>query len=687
MILFRLDVIVELAELGVSEKKGEWLDIAKIIYDQKNTGDESMNLAKIDNPFHVEGTEIVKINRFKLILKEMRAKRKERAKKKFDLWIEQSRNRIRTGNNSGENKYNLRLEQHRALIDGLRLSLLGSMNTVCKPGKITGMKKRIDRNTSFMYNKLFEMIAQLPPTEISKKFLTNFYRQFQETVLLSLENKYYDAGFDNAERIRARRFLTKLGNELYKRKDDEEDNIRIKRQDYISRLSALQIKIYFVDEKANGNKLEELIQQYRTLLNDFEIFEFNNRPKISFSSLFGNYSNSPEVLTLDKLRRTLDNEIAIYYFIANGQVHVFVISSMYSLVIPLEASEKEINRTVNRYLLNVKKNNTANVTKYGKKLYQMLFKPLKKAMRGKRNILIVPDGNLALIPFESFVIDDDTPGKPVYLLEKYKIKYIQSASTLSMVRRTNQLIIGGDPEIRRYMEDEQYRDEVRKKGRKKGKKNKKARKRRKKRIPGRFVGFGDPAYGSSDNLDRLEASGEEVEAIAALFKKKTSPAPIVYLREKATEDNAKLPGLIDYDYIHFSCHGVLKDNFQSLVLSRQPGSCEDGYLTLMEIGHCDYNAKLVVLSACETGTGEVQKGEGVTGLTRAVMVAGTPAVVSTLWNVDDIGTKELMVKFYKNILEKKMSKEDALRAAKLEMIKSEQYSSPYYWSAFVMYGE
>jgi CHAT domain-containing protein len=69
------------------------------------------------------------------------------------------------------------------------------------------------------------------------------------------------------------------------------------------------------------------------------------------------------------------------------------------------------------------------------------------------------------------------------------------------------------------------------------------------------------------------------------------------------------------------------------------------------------------------------------------MYAGTPAAVASLWKVSDIGTKELMVKFYENMLEKKMNKQDALREAKLEMIKSEKYSSPYYWSAFVMYGE
>ena len=69
------------------------------------------------------------------------------------------------------------------------------------------------------------------------------------------------------------------------------------------------------------------------------------------------------------------------------------------------------------------------------------------------------------------------------------------------------------------------------------------------------------------------------------------------------------------------------------------------------------------------------------------MYAGTPAVVASLWKVDDTATKELMVTFYKNLLEKKLDKVEALRQAKLELLKNQNYSSPLYWGAFVMYGE
>jgi CHAT domain-containing protein len=95
----------------------------------------------------------------------------------------------------------------------------------------------------------------------------------------------------------------------------------------------------------------------------------------------------------------------------------------------------------------------------------------------------------------------------------------------------------------------------------------------------------------------------------------------------------------------------------------------------------------MVFSAYQICSEKMEIAEGVTGLTRAVMYAGTPAVVDSLWDVHAPATKELMVTFYRNMLEKNLDKVEALRQAKLELLKSKSYSNPLYWSAFVMYGE
>ena len=96
------------------------------------------------------------------------------------------------------------------------------------------------------------------------------------------------------------------------------------------------------------------------------------------------------------------------------------------------------------------------------------------------------------------------------------------------------------------------------------------------------------------------------------------------------------------------------------------------------------NADLVVLSACETGKGRLYAGEGVTGLARAFLYAGSRGVVCSLWSVDDRETAELMTALYKQLRQGRASA-DALRQAKLAMIHADK--PPVYWAPFILLGE
>jgi len=93
------------------------------------------------------------------------------------------------------------------------------------------------------------------------------------------------------------------------------------------------------------------------------------------------------------------------------------------------------------------------------------------------------------------------------------------------------------------------------------------------------------------------------------------------------------------------------------------------------------------LSACETGLGKDVKGEGIEGLTRAFMYAGARRVIVSLWNVNDKATAALMQRLYTGMLRSGKTPAAALRAAQVEMLRTRQWQSPYFWAPFVMQGE
>ena len=105
-----------------------------------------------------------------------------------------------------------------------------------------------------------------------------------------------------------------------------------------------------------------------------------------------------------------------------------------------------------------------------------------------------------------------------------------------------------------------------------------------------------------------------------------------------------------------------------------------------EIYNLNLNADLVVLSACESGLGKIVKGEGIIGLTRGFIYSGARNIVVSLWQVADKSTSELMIEFYRNILDGK-SYSSSLREAKLKLIKDGTYSYPLEWSPFVLIGK
>jgi CHAT domain-containing protein len=175
----------------------------------------------------------------------------------------------------------------------------------------------------------------------------------------------------------------------------------------------------------------------------------------------------------------------------------------------------------------------------------------------------------------------------------------------------------------------------------------------------------------------------------------------VNLRERATEKRLREMDLTRYRIFHFATHAIVGDEVKwitqpALVLSLAgTDDTYDDLLQMSEIFNLRLDADLVVLSACATGRGKLRRGEGIIGLTRAFMYAGTPSVVASLWKVNDQSTSLFMEFFYRHLKEGQ-SKAEALRQAKKQLMQTRAWSdtlkeeqslaAPYFWAPFILIG-
>jgi CHAT domain-containing protein len=194
-------------------------------------------------------------------------------------------------------------------------------------------------------------------------------------------------------------------------------------------------------------------------------------------------------------------------------------------------------------------------------------------------------------------------------------------------------------------------------------------------------------FPEKDNLNDLPGTETEVNTISKLFQSKNIPNRI-FLNNQANETEIKSGKLKDYSLIHFATHGIVDETSPELsrIYLQSDSEAEDGNLFAGEIYNLQLNANLVSLSACQTGLGKISKGEGVIGLSRALVYAGAKNIIVSFWSVADESTAELMTDFYKYLLENpSASYSSDLRQAKLGMLNS-KYASPYYWAPFILIG-
>ena len=302
------------------------------------------------------------------------------------------------------------------------------------------------------------------------------------------------------------------------------------------------------------------------------------------------------------------------------------------------------------------------IHRWGEKIHSKLINPIDQYLTDEiKHLIIIPDGILCYLPFET-LITSNRDNLPQYLALKYSMSYQPSASHL--------IHLLNKPQPKAFMKD--------------------------------LVAFGSPDYQLDardvNNLTNIQyrqyvRSGhsfydlpytkKEIKKISRYFQKDQFEG---YLNRKASEEAVKQLPLNYTKIIHFACHSISDSTnplTSALIMSFHSNGPGDGFLKTYELLHLTLNPLLVVLSACQTGTGVLEK-EGFFGLSRAFFLNGAKSVVASLWRVSDRATCLFMDTFYRYLSEGEKI-EQALRLTKIHMLKT-PYRHPYYWSSFVLNG-
>lgn len=325
-------------------------------------------------------------------------------------------------------------------------------------------------------------------------------------------------------------------------------------------------------------------------------------------------------------------------------------------------------------------------------LAKMVLAPVTAQLPHKR-LLIAADGLLQYIPFAALPLSgSDSAAEFTPLITRYEVVNLPSASSLALLRReqraaTRALAIFADPVFSPTDPRLKQARIVAKAGDITAQRGGQAGVPVDEQLVRALRNFESGI--NEENIPRLLATRDEAEAIAGLVAATDSKIALGLDASRAAVMDEDLTG---YRLLHFATHGLVNSRqpeLSGIVLSLFDGQGrrQNGFLRLGDIFNLRLAAELVVLSACQTALGKEMKGEGLIGLTRGFMYAGTSRVMASLWKIDDEGTAELMKRFYAHVLKNGMRPATALRQAQLEMLTQRRWQTPFYWAAFQLQGE
>ncbi len=336
-------------------------------------------------------------------------------------------------------------------------------------------------------------------------------------------------------------------------------------------------------------------------------------------------------------------ETLIEYFQADEALYVLIADKKNTHFLRLQTH----NLTENiKALHSALRNKGDDVSQASHKVYQQVFGPLEPYLKGDK-LVIIPDGPLAYIPFDQFVMAEPDRKRPTYLMEAYQIRRLLSGSTAYQFKGV-QREVGiryGITAMAPY-----------------------------------FTGEAGSVH-APEEFGPLPGAQKEIDGLDQLFQG-------TFLRGAAATEAAFKNWCSKTGILHLATHTDINDQFPNathLLLKESDG--EDGKLNVYEIYGQSISAQLGFLSGCNTGFGKIKAGEGAVSLGHAFAYAGCPNIVMTLWPIKDDIAPDLVRVYYEKLSDG-LDKAEALRQAKLFSLNNDDlFAHPYYWSGFVYTGD
>lgn len=554
--------------------------------------------------------------------------------------------------------------------------------------------KTTNRNKTQLFNyalvtyqlalKQFEQMRQMRYETIDKEYIAeNLYTIFNNAAFIasSLYNEtknqdYFNIALEFSEKSKSSSILKLMQEEKAKTFGGLPQNLIIREADLKQSIFRKQNQI---KEIASGNETSKksLVGKYRNELFDLkrQLWDLRDTFKTQFPKYYAlNYQTSG--LEPEKIMQSLkDDETLLEYMLLdsiNGfnerKMLIFVITNKETKLIQQDFPDSlnlEIDELMSFFspknVFAHNKNDYNRFVSISSGLYEKLLQPMNFSEK-KEKIIIIPDGKIAMIPFDILIKTKPDNNEYLsyknldYLIKHHTISYVYSAyvmlNTPGQNVESNTEILACAPNYADF-ENDYIADNN---------------------------GF---ITRNMENLRPLPGAKREVKNISAISKCSS------LFDEMATEESFKKMHK-NYGIIHLAMHTLIDNSdpmYSKLIFSQKGNKTEDGVLDAWEIYCMELKSKLVVLSACKSGAGQLQKGEGIMSLARGFVYAGSPSVVMTLWTVEDKAGAGLMTEFYKNLFDGK-SKNEALRSAKLQYLENADplYAHPYFWSGYVNIG-